>query len=104
LEHQDIFFRSEKGIEKAKKVQQEIDKLVLAQYDQLNQFFKWRFYTYLFKHDEAKWRPLSKPAAIKLFVRPKNPVVATVQDQEEVKEQQVMDDRASVDDFVDLFG
>jgi hypothetical protein len=104
LEHQDIFFRSEKGIEKAKKVQQEINKLVLAQYDQLNQFFKWRFYTYLFKHDEAKWRPLSKPTVIKLFMRPKNPVVATVQDQEEVKELPVIDERASVDDFVDLFG
>jgi hypothetical protein len=59
LEHQAIFFRGEKGIEKAKRVQQEIKKLVLAQYDQLNHFFKWRFYTYLFKHDEAHWRHLS---------------------------------------------
>lgn len=37
-------------------------------------------------------------------MRPKNPVVATVQDQEEVKELPVIDERASVDDFVDLFG
>jgi len=104
LEHQDIFFRGEKGIEKANKVQQEIKKLVLAQYDQLNHFFKWRFYTYLFKHDEANWRPLEKPTAIKLFARPKNAEAPTVQDQEEVKELQIMNERASVDDFVDLFG
>jgi hypothetical protein len=48
-------------------VKQEIKKLVLAQYDQLDNFFAWRFYTYLFKYDEAHWKFFPKPTAIKLF-------------------------------------